>query len=106
MSSFKRSSRIRYRPTLETVKLLAPAPAILDLFVWLSYRCFTAKREESIPIFGDFGLVRQIGAVQYSRPRKFREKLADWLRTIHLLWPDCPARISSDERYLIIDHAI
>src|SRR5215510_3491710 len=46
---------------LEAVKLLASAPAILDLFVWLSYRCFTAKGRESIPIFSDVGLVRQIG---------------------------------------------
>jgi hypothetical protein len=34
------------------------APAILDPFVWLSYRCFTARGEESIPIYGDFGLVQ------------------------------------------------
>jgi hypothetical protein len=26
---------------LEAVKLLSSAPAVLDLFVWLSYRCFT-----------------------------------------------------------------
>ena len=32
---------------LEAVKLLASAPAILDLFVGLSYRCFTAKGKES-----------------------------------------------------------
>src|SRR5204863_5701342 len=54
---------------LEAVKPLAAAPAILDLFVWLSYRCFTAKGKESIPIFGDFGLVRQIGTVEYARAR-------------------------------------
>jgi Plasmid encoded RepA protein len=90
---------------LDVVKVLAAAPAILDLFVWLSYRCFTAKGEESIPIFGDFGLVRQIGTVEYARPRKFREKLADWLRTIRLVWPDCPAQISSDWLYVKIKHA-
>ena len=28
---------------LEAVKLLTSTPGILDLFVWLSYRCFTAK---------------------------------------------------------------
>jgi hypothetical protein len=38
---------------LDAVKLLAPAPAILDLFIWLSYRCFTATGEERIPLFGD-----------------------------------------------------
>jgi hypothetical protein len=28
---------------LEAVKLLSSAPAVLDLFVWLSYRCFTSN---------------------------------------------------------------
>ena len=28
---------------MEAVKLLVAAPAVLDLFMWLTYRCFTAK---------------------------------------------------------------
>jgi hypothetical protein len=48
---------------LEAVKVLSAAPAVLDLYVWLSYRCFTARRQESIPIFGTFGLIQQIGSV-------------------------------------------
>jgi Plasmid encoded RepA protein len=28
---------------LEAVKVLAGAPAVVDLFMWLSYRCFLAK---------------------------------------------------------------
>ena len=27
-----------------------------DLGVWLVWRCFTAKRAESVPLFGGFGL--------------------------------------------------
>jgi hypothetical protein len=65
----------------------------------------TAKGEESIPIFGDFGLAHQIGTAEYARPRRFREKLGDWLRIIRLVWPDCPAKIRSDGRYLMINHA-
>jgi hypothetical protein len=42
---------------LEAVKVMASAPAALDLYVWLSYRCFTAKGEERVPIFGPFGLM-------------------------------------------------
>ena len=86
------------------MKLLASAPAILDLFV-CSYRCFTGKSKECIPIFGDFGLVRQIGTVEYARPRRFREKLNQWIRTIRLVWPECPAKISSDGLHLVVDHA-
>jgi hypothetical protein len=33
---------------LEAVRVLSSAPAILDLFMWLSYRCFFAKGRESI----------------------------------------------------------
>jgi hypothetical protein len=41
---------------LEAAKALSSSPAALDLFTWLSYRCFVAKGEERIPLFGEFGL--------------------------------------------------
>ena len=31
---------------LEAVKVLAGSPAVVDLFMWLSYRCFLAKGKE------------------------------------------------------------
>lgn len=89
---------------LEAVKVLVAAPGVLDLFMWLSYRCFTAKGEESIPLFGDFGLARQIGCVDYSRPRRFRAMLEQWLATIRAVWPECPARISSCGSRLMVRH--
>jgi len=90
---------------LEAVKLLSSAPAVLDLFVWLSYRCFTSKGTERIPLFGPFGLVQQLGAVEYARPRRFREKLQQWLKTIRLVWPECPAEITADGENLRINPA-
>jgi len=45
---------------LEAVKVLSASPAILDLYMWLSYRSFKAKGTESIPIFGEFGLANQL----------------------------------------------
>jgi hypothetical protein len=90
---------------LEAVKLLSSAPAVLDLFVWLSYRCFTSKGTERIPLFGPFGLVQQLGAVEYARPRRFREKLQQWLKTIRLVWPECPAEIAADGENLRIHPA-
>jgi hypothetical protein len=43
---------------------------VLDLFMWISYRCFTARgRERGTPLFGDFGLASQLGSVSYARPR-------------------------------------
>ncbi len=90
---------------LEAVKFLAPAPAVMDLFMWLSYRCFTAKGRQSIPLFGEWGLMRQLGTADYSRPRRFRAMLQQWLRTIRTIWPDCPAQVSSDGRSLHVDNA-
>lgn len=57
---------------LEAVKLLAASPAVLDLYIWLSYRCFKAQGPELIPILGEFGVANQLGCVEYSRPRRFR----------------------------------
>jgi hypothetical protein len=91
---------------LEAAKALSSSPAALDLFMWLSYRCFTAKGLERVPIFGDFGLASQLGSADYARPRKFRERLERWLDLVGALWPSCPARITSDGDHLLIQPAI
>lgn len=90
---------------LEAVKVLAGAPAVLDLFMWLSYRCFLAKGQEAIPLLGPFGLASQIGSMEYARPRRFREKLDQWLDSIRVLWPECPAHISVDGESLVVNRA-
>jgi hypothetical protein len=74
----------------------------IDATCW-SY--FTVLRER-IPLFGTCGLASQIGSIEYARPRRFREKLDGWLEAIRLLWPDCPAKISSDGTSLEINRAI
>ena len=81
---------------LEVIRLLAAAPALLDLCMGLSYRCFVAKGPEGIPLFGSFGLTQQLGCVEYSRPSRFRAMLEQWVRTIRSLWPECPAFVSAD----------
>jgi hypothetical protein len=90
---------------LEAVRVLGGAPAVLDLFMWLSYRCHISRRQERVPIFGLFGLAQQLGSAEYSRPRRFRVKLEQWLDTIRALWPQCPARIASDGEMLLIGAA-
>jgi hypothetical protein len=87
---------------LEAVKVLAGAPAALDLFMWLSYRCFVAAGQESIPFFGERGLANQLGSVEYSRPRRFCQKLEQWLKMIRVLWPDCPAQINRTGDALLV----
>jgi hypothetical protein len=90
---------------LEAAKALSSSPAALDLFMWLSYRCFTAKGKERVSLFGDFGLVSQLGSTEYSRPRKFREKLEGWLNLIRAMWPECPAVVADDGMGLIVNRA-
>lgn len=79
---------------LEAAEVLSSSPAALDLFMWLSYRCFTAKGLERIPILGGFGLASQLGNSDYARPRKFRERLEGWLDLVRVLWPGCTAAIN------------
>jgi hypothetical protein len=87
---------------LEAARALSCSPAALDLFTWLSYRCYIARGEERVPLFGEFGLVQQLGVAEYSRPRKFRERLEHWLDLVKLMWPDCPARLSEQGDRLIV----
>ena len=90
---------------LEAAKALSSSPAALDLFMWLSYRCHTARGRERVPLFGDFGLISQLGSVDYARPRKFREKLEGWLNLVRTMWPQCPATIDNDGAGLFVDRA-
>jgi hypothetical protein len=90
---------------LEAARVLSSSPAALDLFMWLSYRCFTARGRERVPLFGDFGLVSQLGSAEYARPRKFREKLEGWLDIVRAMWPECPASVDADGTGLFVDKA-
>ena len=63
-TSTRKSWPIPVPNDLEAVKAACCiSPAVLDLYMWLSYRCFKAKGVETIPIFGEFGLANQIGSV-------------------------------------------
>jgi len=90
---------------LEAAKALSSSPAALDLFMWLSYRCFTSRGKERVPLFGDFGLVSQLGSADYARPRRFREKLDGWLKLVRAMWPECPATIDKEGTGLFVDRA-
>ena len=87
---------------LRVVRELTNIPGCLDLYMWLCWRCFHAKRTENIPLFGSFGLASQLGVVDYSRDRNFRKRMREWLKLIRLYWPDCPARITADGMALTV----
>jgi hypothetical protein len=71
----------------------------------LSYRCFVAKGRERVPLFGDFGLVNQLGSSDYARPRKFRERLEGWLDLVRSMWPECPAAMDTTGTGVWVDRA-
>jgi len=71
--------------------------------MWLCYRCFVSKGEEAIPLFGQYGLASQLGSVEYSRPRRFRAMIDQWLGFVRALWPECPAHITGDGQSIKIN---
>ena len=89
----------------DVVRLLARNPGCLDLYTWLTWRCHQAKGAERVPLFGGYGLANQLGVQAYSRERKFRERINDWLKLVRLYWPECPAAISSNGAFLEVDRA-
>ena len=72
--------------------------------MWLSNRCFTLRGEERIPLRVDSGLTAQLGSVEYSRPRRFRAMLEQWLGQIRTVWPECPAQTCSWDVHSGIGH--
>lgn len=62
--------------------------------------------KERVPLFGEFGLVSQLGSADYARPRKFRERLAGWLNLVRAMWPDCPAYVDQDGIALVVNRSL
>lgn len=87
---------------LGVARLLASSPGAFDLYVWLSYRTFTARAPQKIPLLGPSGLATQLGCAEYSRTRKFRDVLKGWLELVRACWPECPARLNVGEGRLLI----
>jgi hypothetical protein len=87
---------------LVVVKALADSPGNLDLYVWLVWRCWTAKGPVSVPLFGPEGLVSQLGISEHLRERDFRRQIVQWLRVIRQLWPHCPANVDEGGGGLVI----
>ncbi|MCU1329925.1 MAG: plasmid encoded RepA protein [Bryobacterales bacterium] len=78
----------------DVVRMLANNPGCLDLYTWLTWRCYQAGGPERIPLFGPFGLAAPLGVHGYARQRKFRERIRGWLKLVQIYWPDSPAVVS------------
>ena len=90
----------------EVIKMVANNPGCLDLYTWLTWRCYQAYGTGRVPLFGPLGLMNQLGVQEYTRERKFRERINSWLKLIRLYWPECPASLESGGSYLLIDRAV
>ena len=89
----------------EVVRALANNPGCLDLYTWLTWRCYQAKGTQRIPVFGPMGLASQLGVQEYSRERKFRERVREWLELVRLCWPECPATVTKNGAFLQVEPA-
>jgi len=87
---------------LAVVKALADSPGNLDLYIWLAWRCWTAKGNVSVPLFRTEGLISQLGISGKLRQRDFRQQIVQGLKGIQQLWPECPAIITETWAYLLL----
>ena len=87
---------------LHAVRGFVNSPGCLDFYLWLTWRCHRALREQRIPLFGPTGIQGQLGSDEYGRQRDFRRTVARWLGAVRAYWPECPARLaaSGDILYL------
>ncbi|MGO8792439.1 MAG: replication protein RepA [Terriglobia bacterium] len=87
----------------QVVAGLANAPGLLDFYVWIVWKSWTIKSSPvRIPLFGPQGIQAQLGATSYSRDKRFRQTLRQWLERISPFWPQCPAELSHDGQFLTI----
>jgi len=85
------------------IAALANAPGVLDFYIWLVWRNWTIRSGSvSVPLVAERGLNEQLRSKEYTEPRYFRERVKTWLRQVKVLWPQCPACISSDGCFLEI----
>jgi hypothetical protein len=87
---------------LDMIRVLADSPGNLDLYVWLVWRCWTARDLAKVPLFGPIGLISQLGVSGHLRERDFRRQIAHWVKRLKQLWPECPAILDKPGTYLLI----
>jgi hypothetical protein len=91
---------------LQTVRGLKENPAALDLYTWQAWRSFRLaanrrQQEVKIPVFGEGGLLAQLGTVT-SEPRRAKQLLRQWQGLVRQYWPECPNELLPDASALVI----
>ena len=86
----------------EVVALLANAPGVLDLYLWLVWRTTLNGQSVRIPLFGTGGLWDQLGTGSIRPIASFDERSSDGFDEVQALWPECPAHLSKDGQSLVL----
>jgi hypothetical protein len=82
------------------VRALANNSGCLDLYTWLTWRCYQAKGEEQLAFIQRFRPgcpTRRSGVYP---PTEVPERITGWLKLVRIYWPECPVAVSTDGRYL------
>jgi hypothetical protein len=96
----------RHRIPVErkVVAALAHAPGVLDFYFWLVWKSWTVSgRPARIPMVAPGGLNEQLGTTEYSLDRRFCHTIVGWLRRVKAFWPECPAVVTNDRRFLVVN---
>jgi len=87
---------------LNIVKELKQSPAVVNLYILISYRSYInwhdEKKEIFIPFFGKNSLQDQLSS-KISRRRRFKEEIIDYLERIKKYWPDCPVYLRKETNF-------
>ena len=88
----------------KVVAALAHAPGVLDFYLWLVWKSWTVNAHPArIPMVAPGGLNEQLGTTEYSLDRRFCHTIVGWLKRVKAFWPECPAVVTDDRRFLIVN---
>jgi hypothetical protein len=79
--------------------------AALDLYLWQLRAAHACEAKAEIPVFGDGGLLQQLGW-NYTHPRQWgraRQLLRQHQALIKELWPGCPSALTPDGNAFVLE---
>jgi hypothetical protein len=82
-----------------------PSMAALDLYLWQRRAAYACEATTQIPVFGDGGLLQQLGW-NYTHPRQWgraRQLLRQHQALIKDLWPGCPSALTRDGNGFVLE---
>jgi hypothetical protein len=82
-----------------------PSLAALDLYLWQMRAAHACETKAEIPVFGDGGLLQQLGWA-YTHPRhsyRARQLVRQRQALIKELWPGCPSRLTPDGNAFVLE---